>query len=386
MKLETKIKSVEAEVQKNKLILRSRTPLKILSSAVLNGGLRDANCIVSVHVPEETGFDIDDNVHREAGDFLREETAQLGIPQDQLVGIMTAAKMKNVNIVTSKFEDITLTAIATAGVHFAATAGDEIASKQSAFPPIKWGTINIIVLVDGDLTDSCMVNAVSTVTEAKTVALRELDVRSRFSGEIATGTVTDSVVLACTKRGRKIAYAGTATPLGELIGKSVREAVKEALRNQENIVSDRPLKRRLKERGITVENMTTLFSQISSVLDENAEKRKQFIEEIEQVLCDQNIAALVIAGIRLDEDAKTGLIPENPANEYGRNFVLNKILQKAVTDYLSKDKSSYKYVRPDYLSSIFAEKMGWFTRSILSAVMYAVYSDFIENYSKEQKE
>jgi adenosylcobinamide hydrolase len=339
-----------------------------------------------VHVPEETGLDIEDNVHREAGDFLREETEKLGIPQDQLVGIMTAAKMKNVDIATSKFEDITLTAIATAGVHFAATAGDEIASKQRAFPPIKWGTINIIVLVDGDLTDSCMVNAVSTVAEAKTVALRELDVRSRFSGEIATGTVTDSIVLACTKRGRKIAYAGTATPLGELIGKSVRQAVKEALRNQENIVSDRPLTRRLKERGITVENMTTLFSQISSILDQNPEKRKQFMEEVEHILSDQNIAALVIAGLRLDEDAKAGLIPENPANEYGRNFVLSKILQKAVTDYLSKGKKSYRYVRPDYLSSIFAEKMGWFTRSILSAVMYSVYSNVLESHSKEQKE
>jgi adenosylcobinamide hydrolase len=385
MKLETGIKSVQATIQENKLILRSKTPLKILSSAVLNGGLQEAKCIVSVHVPEETGLDIEDNVHKEAGDFLQEETAKLGIPQDQLVGIMTAAKMKNVDIATSKFEDITLTAIATAGVHFAATAGDEIASKQSAFPPIKWGTINIIVLVDGDLTDSCMVNAVSTVAEAKTVALRELDVRSRFSGEIATGTVTDSIVLACTKRGRKIAYAGTATPLGELIGRSVRQAVKEALRNQENIVSDRPLTRRLKERGITVENMTTLFSQISSILDENPETRRQFMEEVEHVLSDQNIAALVIAGLRLDEDAKTGLIPENPANEYGRNFVLSKILQKAVTDYLSKGKKSYRYVRPDYLSSIFAEKMGWFTRSILSAVMYAVYSDVLESHSKEQK-
>jgi len=386
MKLETGIKSVEAEIQENILILRSKTPLKILSSAVLNGGLREAKFIVSVHVPEETGLDIDDNVHREAGDFLGEETAKLGIPQDQLVGIMTAAKMKNVDIVTNKFEDITLTAIATAGVHFAATAGDEIASKQSAFPPAKWGTINVIVLVDGDMTDCCMVNAISTVAEAKTVALRELDVRSRFSGEVATGTVTDSIVLACTKRGREIKYAGTATPLGELIGKSVREAVKRALRNQENIVSDRPLTRRLKERGITVENMTTLFSQISSVLDQNPEKRKQFMEEVEHVLSDQNIAALVIAGLRLDEDAKAGLIPENPANEYGRNFVLSKILQKAVTDYLSKEKTSYSYVRPDYLSSIFAEKMGWFTRSILSAVMYSVYSNVLESHSKEQKE
>ena len=386
MKLETKIKSVEAEIQGNKLILRSKTPLKILSSAVLNGGLQEANCIVSVHVPEETGLDIDDEVHRDAGDFLIEETSKLGIPQDQIVGIMTAAKMKNVDIATRKFEDITITALATAGVHFSATAGDEIASKQSAFPFKKWGTINIILLVDANLTDGCMVNTVSTVAEAKTVALRELDVRSRFSGEIATGTVTDSVVIACTKRGSKISYAGTATPIGELIGKSVREAVKNALRNQENIVSNRPLTRRLKERGITVENMTTLFSQIRPILGENPEKRKQFTEELEQVLSDQNIAALVIAGLRLDEDAKTGLIPENPANEYGRNFVLSKILQKAVTDYISKEKTPSRYVRPDYLSSIFADKMGWFTRSILSAVMYSVYSNVIENQSKKQKE
>jgi len=47
MKLETRIKSVEAEIQKNKLVLRSKTPLKILSSAVINGGPCDSNCIVN---------------------------------------------------------------------------------------------------------------------------------------------------------------------------------------------------------------------------------------------------------------------------------------------------------------------------------------------------
>ena len=383
MKLETRIKSIEAEIQEDKLVLRSKTPMKILSSAVLNGGMRNANYIVSVQVPEDAGSDIDDEVHREAGDFLREETSKLGLPQDQVVGIMTAANMKNVEVTSRKFEDITITALATAGVHFAATAGDEIASKQRAFPFKEWGTINIIVLVDGNLTESCMVNAVSTITEAKAVALRELDVRSRFSGELATGTVTDSNVIACTKRGKQIKYAGTGTPIGELIGKTVREAVKKALRNQENIVSNRPLTRRLEERGITIEKMTTLFSQIRPVLRENPEKRRQFTKELEQVLTDQNIAALVIAGLRLDEDANSGLIPENPANEYGKNFVLSKILQKAVTDYMTKGKIPSRYVRPDYLSSTFADKMGWFTRSVLSAVMYSVYSNVVADQPKK---
>jgi iron complex transport system ATP-binding protein len=386
MKLETNIKSVEAEIQENKLILQSKTPLKILSSAVLNGGPREANCIMNFQVAEDAGSDLDDEVHKEAGDFLLEETVKLSMPQDQVVAIMTAAKMKNVECVTQKFEDITLTAFVTAGAYFAATPGDEIASKQSAFPFKKWGTINTILLIDGDMTDSCMVNAVVTATESKAAALRELDVRSRFSGELATGTVTDSVVIACTQRGHKIEYAGSGTVVGELIGKAVKAALKKAIYKQEKLVSNRPLTKRLEERGITVENLTRLLSQIRPILRGSAEKREQFKVELEQALSDQNIAALVIAGLRLDEDAKNDLIPENPANEYGKNFVLHKILQKAVIDYLSKEEKPSKHVRPDYLSSTYSDELGWFTRSVLSAVMHSVYLNVVANQSKEQKE
>ena len=383
MKLETNIRSVEAEIQGNRLILRSKTPLKILSSAVLNGGSLEANCIMNYQVPEDAGSDMDDEVHKEAGDFLLEETAKLGIPQDQIVAIMTAAKMTNVEKVTQKFEDITLTAFVTAGAYFAATPGDEIASKQSAFPRKKYGTINSIVLVDANLTDGCMVNAVVTATEAKAAAVRELDIRSRFSGDVATGTVTDSIVIGCTKQGRTIKYAGSGTLIGELIGKSIKTAIKKAIFKQENMYANRPLTRRLEERGITVENLTTLFSQIRPKLRGNVEMRDKFTAELRQVLEDQNIATLVIAGLRLDEDAKVDLIPENPANKYGKNFVLHKILQKAVTDYLSKGQKPSKFVRPDYLSSTFSEEMGWFTRSVLSAVMYSVYSNITEEQSEK---
>ncbi|MFA5364108.1 MAG: adenosylcobinamide amidohydrolase [Candidatus Bathyarchaeia archaeon] len=381
MKLETHIESVEAELQGNKLVLRSKTLLKIISSAVLNGGQRESNCIINYQVPEDAGSDMEDSVHKEAGDFLKDEITKLGFPSDQVVAIMTAAKMENVVVESIKFEDLTLTAFVTAGAYFAATAGDEIASKQTAFPFKKWGTINIIVLVDGNLTQSCMVNAIVTVTEAKASALRELDVRSRFSGEVATGTVTDSVVIASTNKGKhQIRYAGTGTITGELIGKTVKTALKKAIYKQEKLVSNRPITRRLADRGVTVEGITTLFSQIRPILREDPKKRQQFINEFERALADQNVAALVIAGLRLDEDAKNDLIPENPANEYGRNFVLSKILQKVVIDYLSKDETStFKQVRPAYLSSTFSDKLGWFTRSILSAVMYCVYSNVDTN-------
>jgi adenosylcobinamide hydrolase len=375
MKLETRIKSIEAEINENKLVIKSKTLMKTLSSAVLNGGLRDANYVISVQVPEDVGSKIDDEVHREAGNFLSEETSKLNLPQDQVVGIMTAAKMKNIDLKSQKLGETTVTALVTAGVHFAATAGDRVASEEGVFSPKRWGTINIIVLVDGNLTENCMVNALMTTTEAKAAALRELDVRSRFSGEAATGTVTDSIVIACTKRGAPIKYAGTGTAIGELIGSSVKEAVKKAIDNQESIVPNRPLTRRLEERGITIENMTTLFSQIRPLLRENSEKRKQFTKKLEEALSDQNTAGLVIAGFRLDEDANAGLIPENLVKEHDSDFVLSKLLQKAVMDYMGKEEAPFKYVRSDYLSSTFTCRMGLFSRNVLSAVMYSVYSN-----------
>lgn len=386
MKLETGIKSVEAEIKGNKLILKSKTALKVLSSAVLNGGFCDSSYIVNYQVAEDAGSDMNDSVHKEAAEFLKEEIVKMGFSENQVVAIMTAAKMENVETKTMKFEDLTLTAFVTAGAYFAASPADEIASKQTAFPFKKWGTINTIILIDGNPTQGCMVNAVVTATEAKASALRELDVRSRFSGEVATGTVTDSVIIACTNRGRKLKYAGTGTILGELIGKSVKIALKKAVYKQEMLVPNRALSQRLAERGVTINGLTILFSQIRPPLRKDTEKRKQFIGKLEETLSDQNIAALIIAGLRLDEDAKVNLIPENPVNEYGRNFVLHKILQKAVMDYMSKDKQTSEHVRPDYLSSIFSEKLGWFSRSIISAVMHCVYANVFENRSEPQKE
>ena len=231
MKLDTNIKSIEAEVQRDRLLILSKIPLRILSSAVLNGGLCEADGILSVHVSEDG---CEDGFHRDPNDFLRKKASKLNLHPDRIVGLMTAADLRNVDVGSRRYEDVIVTILVTAGTSFAATAGDEIASKQKAGQFKKLGTINIITLVDGNLTESCMVGAVNTITEAKTVALRELDIRSRFSGELASGTITDSVVVACTKSGNPIKYAGTATMLGELIGKSVKETVKKAISKQEN--------------------------------------------------------------------------------------------------------------------------------------------------------
>jgi adenosylcobinamide amidohydrolase len=214
--------------------------------------------------------------------------------------------MKNVVSSTEKYDDVTITVFVTAGATVAVTAGEQAASKSGQVQKI--GTINIIVIVDGNLTDGSMVEVVKTATEAKTVAIRELDIRSRFSGDLATGTLTDSVVVSCTKRGKPIQYAGTFTIIGELIGKCVREGVKKAIFKQENIASNRPLIERLTDRCLSLE---TIMSQVSE--GEATNKRPEYLKlrkRLESILSDPKIASLVLASLRLDEDLAKGLIPK----------------------------------------------------------------------------
>jgi adenosylcobinamide hydrolase len=119
--------------------------------------------------------------------------------------------------------DLTVTAIITAGLSNPATPG---LTRPAAFG---LGTINTILLINGQLTPAAMVNAVITSTETKTQLLLERGVRTP-EGYPATGTSTDAVIVACTGRGDPLPYAGPATLVGWLIGRVVRQALGDALK------------------------------------------------------------------------------------------------------------------------------------------------------------
>jgi len=86
----------------------------------------------------------------------------------------------------------------------------------------------MIVLVDGRLSPAAMVNAIITMTEAKTAVLTEREIHTP-DGLSATGTSTDAVVLACTGRGAELSYGGPVTSVGYLIAKCIRECLGQAL-------------------------------------------------------------------------------------------------------------------------------------------------------------
>jgi adenosylcobinamide amidohydrolase len=90
------------------------------------------------------------------------------------------------------------------------------------------GTINIVLLLDANLTRSAMLNAFITATEAKTAVIQARNIRTS-DGDLATGTSTDTITIAVTGKGKPQNYAGSVTTVGWLIARAVRQALSESL-------------------------------------------------------------------------------------------------------------------------------------------------------------
>lgn len=209
----------------------SREPLAVLSSAVAGGGYGRAREILNLHVDDKY-----DGEHPE--DDLAAVAAELGA-ETPFVGLMTAAYTQFARCAVETLGDLKVAAVVSIGLSnttsagvtppigadAAGEAGPEAgpADPRPAATPGP-GTINVILLVDGSLTPAAMVNAVITATEAKTMTLGAWDVKTP-EGDAASGTSTDTVVVACTGRGEELCYAGPATPVGWLAARAVRAAM-----------------------------------------------------------------------------------------------------------------------------------------------------------------
>ncbi len=194
--------------------VRSEEILTTLSSSFFGGGFRRVRHILNANVAKDY---CSDNPSAD----LRAIAARCGV-NDAFVGLLTAVPLRKARTVSSEAEGVRVGVVTTAGVGNATSAG--VSQPYTS----KAGTINIIVLLDARLTRSAMLNAMITVTEAKSAVLNEMDIRTP-EGVLATGTSTDTVTFAMTGLGPVQPYAGPATVVGWLIAKTVRQAVRESL-------------------------------------------------------------------------------------------------------------------------------------------------------------
>jgi adenosylcobinamide amidohydrolase len=101
-----------------------------------------------------------------------------------------------------------VTVWATVGLGSPILAAASIVDAVTATP----GTVNIVAALPVMLSDAALVNAVSTVAEAKVQALRDLGIE-------ATGTATDATCLVCPASGPVEAYGGPRSVYGSVLAR-----------------------------------------------------------------------------------------------------------------------------------------------------------------------
>lgn len=303
-------KGVKLVLKENVLAVVSENPLITISSAFHNGGgIKKTQIILNVEVLKSCS---DQDLHDDPSAYILASSKKFGI-KDDFIGMVTAAAVDNFSLVSKEEEGLAVSVVATAAdyegntCNFAESAGEPIEIQPNE------GTINIIVVIDGNPIESCLTGTLITVTEAKMAALRELDVRSRFSGDEATGTVTDSIVVAKTNAGVPIAYGGPASKLGQLVGYCTRKAVKMAVTKANEFLPSRSIKERLRERHMSLSKLAFELSKVDEFKLEESTLEK--ILERNPV-----IASIILAAVNIDADIKKGLIPP----EFGKIEALSE--------------------------------------------------------------
>ncbi|NWF51753.1 MAG: adenosylcobinamide amidohydrolase [Nitrospirae bacterium] len=179
-----------------------------------------------------------DFVHNNKKSYEEKIYTDLGLNLKDVAMLYTGANIDNISIKTEEYKNVKISACVTAGVKSnAQRIGEDKAGsieiKEGEFKSL--GTVNIILLTNASFSDGAMARSIITITEAKTIAFEDLNIRSSYNPEIqATGTGTDNIIVVPgLSFGQKITYTGGHAKAGEIMARVVTNSVKEAILKQE---------------------------------------------------------------------------------------------------------------------------------------------------------
>ncbi len=370
------MKRAKIETKKSHVLVSFASPWRTLSSAIVGGGFMETDHIINLHVKKGYKSDCPQK-------DIEKAVRRLEL-KGTVVGMMTAADIKNAVQTHESKAGIEVKVIVTGGVSNAAAAGENASMKGA-------GTINVIILTDADLSDPAFVNLVKTATEAKTLALHDLDVRCTTSAElIATGTSTDAIVVASSGVGEKVEYAGTATCIGRLTGMAVRTAVKKAVENQDELAANRPIVKRLEERGILVTDILAAWQELfvpHPGIESREKAARIFNVLLKNAFDDINVCSLVLSGMRLEEDGNSNLIPglKDEFKTDAVNILADEIIGMAIAEYIGGTRARFEYVRYDMAKPGILGTLGPFMDDTICGIIAGVSSRLYSDYMKLQK-
>ncbi len=291
MFLKTFFDSVEIRREEKMLIARFVKPFRSLSTCRVGGGFSSKLEYVCNHQccePRDHFTETNAMMIEEPHLYHKIICENYGLPCAGTAILETAANMNNAAIEHVKFRKLEVSCICTGGVEsnpmraadpasIHEYSGKYMAIEEAHKPHA--GTINVIILINSSLTDSALVECVVTATEAKAAALQELEIHSRYSDSIATGTGTDQIFVAARiGSGVPLTGAGKHTKLGEMVALSSLKAIKNTLIWQNSLTPNVQCSC-MNQLGHTNLDESQFVDSVCSLLDESLSDvfRKNFI-------------------------------------------------------------------------------------------------------------
>ncbi|WP_188193036.1 adenosylcobinamide amidohydrolase [Nonomuraea sp. SYSU D8015] len=195
---------VEEGVRLGALLWEFGPGWRMISSAMLGGGIGEREWVLNAQVV--AGYSRMDPV---------DHLLSLG-PAGAGVGMMTAASVDRY----VRAADGGAEAFATVGLRVPTWAAAPEGFQDPELAPMRVGTVNIVAVVPVAMTDAALVNAVMTVTEAKSQALIE-------AGFPCTGTASDAVCVAVPVEGTPELFGGPRSEWGARVARAVHAAVRQ---------------------------------------------------------------------------------------------------------------------------------------------------------------
>ncbi|MBN2110985.1 MAG: adenosylcobinamide amidohydrolase [Methanosarcinaceae archaeon] len=281
-----------------------------LTTSWVNGGYReDLQAIFNHHVPrgKHEPKDLDGG---SIPAYIEYISKNLGLDPDRTSGLLTAACMENVAMVTRSFRGVEVTAIVTGGIEVNGGRVGDPASyyQEDGVYQFIQGTINTILLIGASLPAYSMARAIVTATEAKTAALQQLVAPSRYSQGIATGSGTDMIALVSDRSSPiKLTNAGKHSKLGEMIGLCVLEATLGALDKQSGLTSlyQRDMMVRLERFGVD----EAMYWKAASKL-EGQNRKGVFLKNLREFSRNPSLVGSTAAVLHILDEISWGLLPE----------------------------------------------------------------------------
>lgn len=220
----------------NTFVLRLPEERNLLST---RHGFKKASIICNCQIPEPLW----DFMHDQSSDWktcfkeiLKDVLNEFNIPLDKTAFLSTGIDMENIVWAEEVYEDLWVLVFATAGVKTNAMriGMDRAGGIERGGQFERIGTINNILLTNASLDPAALAASFITITEAKNVALQELDIRSSYNPEwLATGTGTDQIIVV-SGNGEPCTYVGGHTKIGEMIAQAVTRSTINAIRKNSN--------------------------------------------------------------------------------------------------------------------------------------------------------